>query len=69
MAQLFHEDDRRLASEDRLTVVPGLLGAYPNALFSIHQEQSPAFVDDVSAHDGPGAYHALRGRRHLSQQS
>jgi hypothetical protein len=39
VAQLFHERDRRLTSEDRLTVVNGLLGAYPNALFSV---RSPA---------------------------
>ena len=62
VAQLFHEDQRRLPSEDRLTVVPGLLGAYPNALFALSSGELTEFVNAVTALDGPDAYHALRAR-------
>ncbi|MGA7120403.1 MAG: fatty acid cis/trans isomerase [Polyangiaceae bacterium] len=57
---LFHEDDRRVPAEDALVVVPGFLGAYPNALFDVPREHLGAFVLEVSKLDGPESYRALR---------
>ena len=60
VAHLFHEQDRRRESEDRLTVVRGFLGAYPNALFVVERSRLDALIDDVRALDGTAAYAALR---------
>jgi len=62
VAQLFHEDERRLPAEDELTVVHGFLGAYPNALFEVPQKDLQAFVDAVATLDDEMAYGALRRR-------
>jgi len=62
VAHLFKEDARRVPDEDELTVVPGFLGAYPNALFEVRREDLAAFVDAVAAVDGAPAYVALRER-------
>lgn len=62
VAELFQEQNRRVPEADRLVVVPGLLGAYPNALFSVKSSDLSAFVTAVGKLDGTDAYHALRGR-------
>jgi fatty acid cis/trans isomerase CTI len=62
VAQLFHEDERRVPAEDELTVVPGFLGAYPNALFEVPQKDLQAFVDAVATLEDEMAYGALRRR-------
>ena len=62
VSHLFHEDERRVPTEDGLSVVPGFMGAYPNALFEVPRESIEAFVDAIVALDGPKAYQALRAR-------
>jgi hypothetical protein len=62
VAHLLHEDKRRLPAEDELTVVPGFLGAYPNALFEVPRKDLPAFVDAVAALGDQAGYEALRRR-------
>jgi hypothetical protein len=62
VAHLFHEDERRVPKEDELTVVPGFLGAYPNALFELPRKDLQAFVDAVAALEDEAAYGALRKR-------
>jgi len=62
VTHLFGEEDRRITIEDALSVVPGTLGAYPNALFEVAQKDIDAFVDAVSKLDGEPAYRALRAR-------
>ena len=62
VAHLFREDARRIKVEDELSVVPGFLGAYPNALYSVERGELDAFVDAVSKLDGEPAYRSLRGR-------
>jgi hypothetical protein len=37
VASMFGEQKRRVPEEDTLTVVPGFLGAYPNAFFKVKQ--------------------------------
>ena len=48
ISQMFKEDARRLPDEDTLTVVPGFLGAYPNAFYRLDAVQLPEFVERVS---------------------
>ena len=62
VAQLLDEDKRRMPEEDRLTVVDGFLGAYPNALYLVAREELEAFVTQAEAMRGEADYFALRGR-------
>lgn len=62
IAELFHENDRRVKEEDGLSVVRGFLGAYPNALFQVRRDELDAFVDAIAKLDGQPAYAALRSR-------
>ena len=48
VASMFNEQKRRVPEEDTLTVVPGFLGAYPNAFFKVRQADLPRFVDAVT---------------------
>jgi hypothetical protein len=62
VAELFQEEDRRRPLEDRLTVLRGFVGAYPNGLFSVREDELAEFVDTMSALDADQAYDALRER-------
>ncbi len=42
---LFAETGRRLPAEDSLGIARGLIGAYPNALYRVQQQDLPGFVD------------------------
>ena len=68
VAQLFDEDARRVPGEDGLTVVPGLLGAYPNALFSVPGEQLEPFVDAVAALRDKPSCETLRAVRRVARE-
>jgi hypothetical protein len=62
VAHLFNEDDRRKTAEDRLTIVRNFVGAYPNALFSVRENDVTAFVSALSTLDADESYDALRER-------
>jgi len=62
VAHLFNEDQRRVESNDRLNVVPGFLGAYPNALFHVRAGELGNFVAQLSALHNAADYRALRTR-------
>jgi hypothetical protein len=62
VAQLFSEDARRLPEHDRLTVVDGFLGAYPNALFLVAREELSAFVSAAAVLRDQADYLKLRER-------
>jgi hypothetical protein len=62
VAKLFDEVDRRILTEDALRVVPGFLGAYPNALFHVRDEDLTQFVNLLAAVQTGEDYAALRGR-------
>jgi hypothetical protein len=47
IAQLFREDERRLPDEDRLTVVRGFLGAYPNYFFQVNESELGDFAGTI----------------------
>jgi hypothetical protein len=62
VAHLFNESDRRVPREDKLTLLRGFVGAYPNALFSVKQAEVPAFVAALGALSDDASYDALRAR-------
>lgn len=62
VAELFHEADRRVAAEDQLRIVPGFLGAYPNAIFHVGVNEHKAFLATLGAVKKPEDYAALRQR-------
>jgi fatty acid cis/trans isomerase CTI len=52
IAQPFGEQDRRLPEEDKLTVVRGFIGAYPNNFFQVNEKDLPKFVEALLKLDG-----------------
>ncbi len=44
VAHLFSEADRRLPTEDSLTVLRGIVGTYPNAFFHVKEDKLTAFT-------------------------
>jgi hypothetical protein len=62
VAHLFNEKDRRVPSEDTLTLTRGFVGAYPNALFSVVESDVPAFVSALAAITDDNGYDAFRDR-------
>ena len=59
VASMFGEAKRRVPEEDTLTVVPGYLGAYPNAFFKVEQRDLARFADGVAALSSEADYTAL----------
>ena len=53
VAEIFSEDDRRLPEEDTLLAMTGIVGAYPNAIFTINRENAGQFADAVAALGSP----------------
>ena len=49
VAEIFSEDDRRLPEEDTLLAMSGIVGAYPNAIFTIGKENAAQFAEEVTA--------------------
>lgn len=49
VAEMFSEADRRLPKEDTLLALNGIVGAYPNAIFTVNRENIAKFADAVAA--------------------
>lgn len=49
VAEIFSEADRRLPAEDTLLAMNGIVGAYPNAIFTIDRETAGPFAEAVAA--------------------
>lgn len=47
VAELFNEDARRLPEEDSLTLLDGIVGAYPNMIFTLNSGELPRFIRAV----------------------
>jgi hypothetical protein len=69
VAQMFREQARMVPAEDRLTVLRGFVGSYPNAIFSVSEAELPAFVETVSAMHAPESYDLLFARFGVSRTS
>jgi hypothetical protein len=59
VASMGDEAARRLPAEDTLTVVPGFLGAYPNAFFKLEERDLPRFVSATAGLSSEADYTAL----------
>lgn len=49
IAFIFAEDIRRQPEQDKLTIVPGFLGSYPNFFFTVQLNALPGFVSQLKA--------------------
>lgn len=49
ISQLLDSEERRRPAEDTLTVVPGIIGAYPNAFFRVTTDSMGAFIDRMAS--------------------
>ena len=58
-SELFGDARRRLPAEDYLTVVPGILGAYPNAYFRVDIKNLGVFANRLAVIRSPEDYAAL----------
>ncbi|BFM09727.1 fatty acid cis/trans isomerase [Halioxenophilus aromaticivorans] len=59
ITSLFDEKDNRMPSEDTITVTHGLVGDYPNVIFSVTEQQLSAFADDLVAMEKDSDYTQL----------
>ena len=59
---LMGDASQRLPNEDTLTIVPGVLGSYPNAFFRIEERNINAFANDVVALKSEDDYAKLLNR-------
>jgi hypothetical protein len=62
VAELFAEEERRLPDEDRLQVLNGFVGAYPNAFYVVTADDLPAFAAAVHGLGAEADYQALLAR-------
>ena len=62
VAQLFREEARRKPDEDRVTPLRGFVGVYPNALFTVTDDELPALVSALSQLESEQMYEQLRAR-------
>jgi len=59
---LLYEEDNRLPEEDYLTVLPGIVGAHPSALYRISAHELDDFTQQVSGLQNEEDYRALGDR-------
>ncbi len=69
VAQMFREDARRVPAEDRITVLRGFVGAYPNAFFRIPKSELEAFVNGIAGLKGPESFELFHARFGVSRTS
>ena len=62
VAAIFREEARRKPDEDRVTVVRGILGSYPNFAFAVPGEEIDAFVDALLAQERRSDLRAIATR-------
>jgi hypothetical protein len=62
ISNLFDEEARRLPDEDTLTVLDGLVGAYPNVFYRVRSADLSAFADEIAGMKGPADYSKLAAR-------
>ena len=69
VAVLLFEQTRRRPHRDTLSVVPGIVGAYPNAFWVVNEDDLAHFARDFAAVRGPNGYRALARRVAVSRSS
>lgn len=69
VAVLLFEQARRRPERDTLSVVPGIVGAYPNAFWVVREDDLPRLARDLAAVRGPSGYRALAARVAVARSS
>ena len=69
ITSLLYEDEKRLPAEDYLTLVPGVLGSYPNALWHLQNKDVSAFSEAIAQLKTEDDYHALKQRFAINRTS
>ena len=59
VAFLFDEKARRKPEEDVLTILPGLIGSYPNFYFHVRQDQLESFIPALKSIQSQSDYMAV----------
>ena len=59
VALLFMDSARRQPQFDGVTLVPGIIGAYPNAFWVVNEKDLPKLARKLAAVEGPRSYRAL----------
>jgi hypothetical protein len=59
---MFKEAQELIPTENTLTVVPGFIGAYPNAIYRVRPDELAAFTATVAALGSEGDYRKLADR-------
>ena len=62
ISRLLDEEKRRLPDEDTLTVLEGLVGAYPNVFYRVKAGELPSFVEGVERLASASDYARLAAR-------
>ncbi len=62
VAHLAREKSELLPDENTLTVVPGFIGAYPNAIYRVAADDLPALRDAIAGMASEGDYRKLADR-------
>ena len=62
ITSLFLEKSNRLPEEDQLTILPGVVGAYPDVLWRVAEDNLSEFVRDLNQLDGEAGFSSLMGR-------
>jgi hypothetical protein len=62
VAAIFREEARLAPDEDRVTILPGIAGSYPNFVFDVAADDTESFVDALLAMTGPADLTAVASR-------
>jgi hypothetical protein len=62
VSNLFFEEKRLLPQENALTLVPGFIGAYPNAIYRVARADLGAFADAIRTLASEEDYRRFAGR-------
>ncbi len=62
VAVLLFEQARRRPERDTLSVLPGIVGAYPNAFWVVHEDDLPSLARDLAAVRSGADYRRLAAR-------
>ncbi|MGR8921758.1 MAG: fatty acid cis/trans isomerase, partial [Gammaproteobacteria bacterium] len=62
ISSMFDDSARRLVAEDAISVVNGVVGAYPNVFLEIEPDELPALAAAIAALDGEEDYAKLLDR-------
>lgn len=69
VAVLLLDRERRRPQLDTLTVVPGFVGAYPNAFWRVTEAELPAFIRQFSRVRSKQDFHALEQRYRIARDN